>query len=274
MATVERERIVQPAPKDGPLDDGLLVNRQHLPFEMDRGIAHRAAIGVIVLATDQTIEQEYRKIFQIDGVALYESRIANDADINPTTLAAMEARLTGAAEVIRPGPPMDVVGYGCTSGTVVIGEETVFRRIREAWPKAKCTTPITGAIAGFKAMGVKRIALLTPYIDSVNRMFRKFVQDRGIEVPVMGSFNHENDNDVARISAESIRNAALELGRNPAVDAVFVSCTSILLAETAKDLEAELGKPVTSSNHAMAWHMLRLAGITEPMPQWGRLFTV
>jgi maleate isomerase len=274
MAAVAREKIVQPAPKDGPLGDGLLVNRQHLPFEMDRGIFHRAAIGVIVLATDQTIEHEYRKIFQIDGVAVYQSRIANAAEINPTTLAAMEAGMTGAAEVIRPGPSLDVIGYGCTSGTVVIGEENVFRRVHEAWPQAKVTTPITGAIAGFKAMGVKRIALLTPYIDTVNRMFRKFVQDRGIEVPVMGSFNHENDNDVARISQESLRNAALELGRHPAVDAVFVSCTSIRLAETAKALETELGKPMTSSNHAMAWHMLRLAGIDEPMPQWGKLFTV
>ena len=274
MAAVERERITQPEPKDGPLGDGLLVNRQHLPFEMDRGIAHRAAIGVIVLATDQTIEHEYRKIFQIDGVSLYASRIANSPEINPVTLAKMEAGLTEAAAVIRPGPPLDVVGYGCTSGTVVIGEENVFRRIRDAWPRAKCTTPITGAIAGFMAMGVNRIALLTPYIDSVNRLFRDFVQARGIEVPVMGSFNHENDNDVARISAESIRGAALELGRHPSVDAVFVSCTSIRLAETARALEAELGKPVTSSNHAMAWHMLRLAGIAEPMPQWGRLYTV
>jgi maleate isomerase len=58
------------------------------------------------------------------------------------------------------------------------------------------------------------------------------------------------------------------------VDAVFVSCTSIRLAETARELEAELGKPVTSSNHAMAWHALRLAGIAEPMPQWGKLYTV
>jgi maleate isomerase len=100
------------------------------------------------------------------------------------------------------------------------------------------------------------------------------VQDRGIEVPVIGSFNHENDNDVARISGDSIRRAALELGKHPSVDAVFVSCTSIRLAETAKALEAELGKPVTSSNHAMAWHALRLAGISEPMPQWGQLYTV
>ncbi|HVO05060.1 MAG TPA: hypothetical protein VMT54_22885, partial [Candidatus Cybelea sp.] len=108
----------------------------------------------------------------------------------------------------------------------------------------------------------------------VNRLFRKFVEDRGIAVPVIGSFNIENDNEVARLDAESIRRAALELGRHPSVDAVFVSCTSIRLAEAARSLEAELGKPVTSSNHAMAWHALRLAGISEPMPQWGRLFTV
>jgi len=186
----------------------------------------------------------------------------------------MEAGMTDAAAVIRPGMPMDVVAYGCTSGTVVIGEEKVFSRIHAAWPKAKCTTPITGAIAGFKALGAKRIALLTPYIDSVNRLFRKFVQDRGIEVPVMGSFNEELDFKVGRIDQASIRNAVLELGRHPSVDAVFVSCTSIRIAETAKALEAELGKPVTSSNHAMAWHALRLAGISEPMPQWGRLYTV
>jgi maleate isomerase len=274
-STLERSAATaRPAPKDGPLGDGLLVNRQHLPFGMDRGIAHRAAIGVIVLATDQTIEYEWRKIIQIDGVAFYQSRIANAAEINPETLAAMEAGMTGAAEVIRPGMPMDVVAYGCTSGTVVIGEDKVFARIHEAWPKAKCTTPITGAIAGFRALGVKRIALLTPYIDSVNRLFRKFVQDQGIDVPVMGSFNEELDYNVARIDNASIRNAVLELGRHPSVDAVFVSCTSIRIAETARALEAELGKPVTSSNHAMAWHALRLAGISEPMPQWGRLYTV
>jgi maleate isomerase len=54
---------------------------------------------------------------------------------------------------------------------------------------------------------------------------------------------------------------------------VFVSCTSVRLAEAAEAIEAEIGLPVTSSNHAMAWHALRLAGIDEPMPQWGRLFT-
>ena len=70
----------------------------------------------------------------------------------------------------------------------------------------------------------------------------------------------------------SIREAAVGLGRREEVDAVFVSCTSLRLAMVAAEIEAEIGKPVTSSNHAMAWHCLRLAGIDEPLPQFGRLF--
>ena len=48
--------------------------------------------------------------------------------------------------------------------------------------------------------------------------------------------------------------------------------TSVRLAEAARDIEAETGVPITSSNHAMAWHALRLAGVDDVMPQWGRLF--
>jgi maleate isomerase len=105
-------------------------------------------------------------------------------------------------------------------------------------------------------------------------MFRRFIEARDIGVPVMGSFNHENDNEVARISPDSVRAAALELGRYPQVDAVFVSCTSLRLASIVEALEADLGKPVTSSNHALAWHCLRLAGYSAPVPGLGRLFRI
>ena len=87
----------------------------------------------------------------------------------------------------------------------------------------------------------------------------------------MGSFNHENDNEVARIDARSVEDAVLELGRHSSVDAVFVSCTSLRAAERIEALEAKLGKPVTSSNHALAWHSLRLAGYAAPLPGFGRL---
>lgn len=255
--------------------DTLLVNRTRIPFALDRGVAERAAIGLVVLATDHTLEYEWRRIFApLAGVAVYESRIPSPVRIAPDTLGAMETEITGATDLLLPGEPMDVVGYACTSGTIVIGEEKVFARIRAARPAAQCTTPITAAVAGLKALGARRIAMLTPYVDAINRMMRDFVEARGVAVPVLGSFSHENDNEVARIDAASVRAAALELGRHPAVDAVFVACTSIRVAELVAPLEAELGKPVTSSNHAMAWHALRLAGIKDALPQWGRLFTM
>lgn len=251
------------------------ISKTHMKFDLDSGVAHRARIGLIVLATDHTIEHEYRSIYsRLPGVALYESRIRNSAEINPTTLAEMAKGMTAAADVILPGTKLDVVAYGCTSGTVVIGEDKVFDLIRAARPGVACTTPITAALAGLKAMGCRRIALLTPYVESVNLMLRDFIEARDIAVPVMGSFNHENDNEVARISTASIEEALVELGRSDTVDGVFVSCTSLRVAEIAERAEARLGKPVTSSNHAMAWHCLRLAGVADPLPGLGRLFRV
>jgi maleate isomerase len=245
-----------------------------LDFALDDGIASRAAIGLVVLATDHTIEYEWRRMLAIDGVAFYESRILNSAEITPETLAEMEGRIATAVALIRPGERLDVVAFGCTSASMVIGEEKVFERIREVRPDVKCTTPITAARIGFNKLGVRRIGLLTPYVRRINESMAKYLGARGIEVVAMGSFELANDNEVARIDEASLRRAVIEVGQRDAVEAVFVSCTSLRLVDRVADIEAQLGKPVTSSNHAMAWHALRLGGVEDSMPRLGRLFTV
>ena len=118
----------------GPMPADPVSNCQGLPHRLDDGIAARAAIGVILLAPDQTLEHEFRRLLDVPGVAFYESRILNDNAITPATLAAMEARLSHATGVILPGLPLDVVAFGCTSASMVIGEEQVFARIREPRP--------------------------------------------------------------------------------------------------------------------------------------------
>jgi maleate isomerase len=252
-----------------------MILLEHLPFDTDKGVASRARIGLIVLATDNTIEHEWRRIMtDMEGVALYQSRILNDAQITPETLRAMEPRIASATDVILPGAPFDVIAYGCTSATMAIGEEGVFARIHEARPDVRCTTPVTAAFAAFRAFGAKRIGVLTPYRADVNRIVADYIEARGFEVPVFGSFNEENDMIAARITPRSVREGVLAVTAKANVDAVFVSCTSIRLAETAAEIENEIGIPVTSSNHAMAWHALRLAGVTEAMPQWGKLFAL
>lgn len=245
-----------------------------LDFAVDAGISHRAAIGLVVLATDHTIEYEWRKLLAIEGVGFYESRILNSAEITPATLKEMDRLIAPGVALIRPGERLDVVAFGCTSASMVLGEGHVINRIKESRPDAACTTPITAARVALNSLGAKRVALLTPYLREITESMKDYLVARGINVVRMGSFEHSDDNEVARIDAQSVRNAVIELGQHDDVDAVFVSCTSVRLADQVAEIERELGKAVTSSNHAMAWHALRLGGVKDELPQFGQLFTV
>ena len=250
----------------------LVVDRQKMPYDLADEIGYRCRIGLIVLASDYTIEYEFRKMLDIPGVAVYKSRIYNDAEITPESLAAMEGRIAESAGVILPGASLDVVAYGCTSGAMVIGPKNVHARIHEARPGIACTSPMEAAAAALRALEAKRVCLIAPYVDEINRSMRDYILGLGFQVPVMGSWNLSNDADVARITSETTCKAAVELASGDDVDAVFVSCTSIRLAESAGELERIIKKPVISSNIATAWHCLRLAGYDDEVPGFGELF--
>lgn len=258
-----------------PVAQDEMILLEHLPFETDGGIASRGRVGLVVLASDFTIEHEWRKIFAtVPGTALYESRVYNDIQITPETLRAMEPKITAAADLILPSFPLDVIAFGCTSASMAIGEEKVFDKLRAAKPDARCTTPITAAFAAFRSMDAARVGVLTPYRADVNEIVADYIRARGFQVPVFGSFNEEHDPTVARISPASVRKGIRKLLDTADVDCVFVSCTAVRLVEAAAEVEKEVGLPVTSSNHAMAWHALRLAGVDDKLPEFGRLFTL
>jgi maleate isomerase len=249
-----------------PIDLGIM------PSELDGGIASRAAIGVVVLATDQTMEYEFRALLSPPGVAFYESRVFNDSDITPENLRAIGPRIAPSVDLILPSIPLDVVAFGCTSATMTLGEDAVFAEIRRARPNVACTTPVTAALAAFRALGAKRIGLLTPYSRKINANLVAYLGRRGVDIAAVATFDRQNDRDAARISVASIEAATERLAAAPGVDAIFVSCTSLRVAEAAARLEQRVRAPVTSSNHAMAWHCLRLAGVDDVLPTFGRLF--
>ena len=54
---------------------------------------------------------------------------------------------------------------------------------------------------------------------------------------------------------------------------MFVSCTSLRILKAVEEIEHEVGVPVVSSNMALFWHLLRLAGVNDELERFGRLFT-
>ncbi len=66
----------------------------------------------------------------------------------------------------------------------------------------------------------------------------------------------------------------MELARavdTPEADGIFISCTNFRALEGVEELEAELGKPVLTSNTTAMWHVLRKAGFDEPAALGGSL---
>jgi maleate isomerase len=260
-------------PLTAPADAGdLLVDLVRMPHALDDGPASRARIGLAALSGNQITEHEFRRILAIEGVEFYTSRIADSVNITPETLRETEQHLADAVSLILPGIPLDVVAFTCTSATIVNGEDRVFARIRERRPGVSCTTPITAALAAARALGLRRIAMLTPYVPEINMMMRAYIQARDFAVPAVGSFNNGNDHEVARITTQSVCDAVRALARAAPVDGIFVSCGSLRLAGAIDGLEREIGLPVFSSNHAMAWHCLRLAGVTDRLSGLGALY--
>jgi maleate isomerase len=250
----------------GPIDLGVL------PSELDGGVAPRAAIGLLVLATDQTMEHEFRLLVRQPGVAFYESRVFNDNDITPETLRAIGPRIAPSVDLILPSIELDVVAFGCTSATMTLGEDAVFAEIHKVRPNAACTTPVTAALAAFRALGAKKVGLLTPYAPEINASLVRYFSDHGLNIGAVATFDRRDDREAARISIASIEAAAERFGATSAIDSIFVSCTSLRVAEAVGRLEERARVPVTSSNHAMAWHCLRLAGVEDRVPGAGMLY--
>ncbi len=242
-------------------------------FESDAGFGSRARLGLIVLETDQTIEAEIRQI-RLEGVDWYHSRIPNDSVVTPSTLTAMEEQLPVAAALLPSEFAFDAIGYACTSAATLIGESGVTAGIRRAHPGVACTNPMTAAIAALTALEARCIALVTPYPAEVNRPILDFLETAGFEVSAVGSFLQSSDFVVARISEHSVASAVRETVAAAGCDAVFVSCTSLRTFGIIGSLEAELETPVVSSNLALIWHMLRLAGVDDTVAGLGALWHV
>ncbi|WP_146586875.1 maleate cis-trans isomerase family protein [Puniceibacterium confluentis] len=240
-------------------------------FPYDTLAADELRIGLIVLQADESLERDLRQLIPAQ-VNLLVSRVPSGDEVTPDTLRQMAQDLPAAARLLPQAQRYAVVGYGCTSGAAVIGPAVVAKLIRAAAPTPRVTNPVTALVAACTTMGLRRLAILSPYVAGVSDRLRDVLRCNGIDTPVFGSFNEAREDRVVRIAPGSIMAAAEALAQQGGVDGVFLSCTNLRTLELIAALEARTGLPVLSSNQALGWHMLRQAGVDTRLQGYGRLF--
>lgn len=236
----------------------------------DGGRHHRAKLGFVVLAMEQTIEEDMTHLAP-PGVGIHFSRAPMANEVTAANLAAMVDGLADSAALILPDVGLDVVCYACTSGSVVMGEEVVRAELARGCPGAVPTTLVSGVFAALEALGARKVVVATPYLDEVNRIEVDYMEGLGYEILDLVGMGLTYDADMVRVTPDYIRDLAISVDR-PDADAIFVSCGALRTVDVIDEIEEATGKPCVASNQAMLWHCLRLAGVDDRLEGLGRLF--
>ena len=228
-------------------------------------------IGLIALSTDFTIEQDYRNICHQLPVDIFVNRIPFENPLNHENYLKMANHISDVSAQILPSEDVDIIAYGCTSGTIAIGAERIKQEVNNSKPNAKVTTPITAAIKAFNYLGIKKIAVLTPYPKDVNETVFNYLNENNLTIDSFSSFNLEYDSEIAQVSLESLQKEIAKIDLSN-VDGLFVSCTALKIVDVLDKIEKLQNTTIISSNQAIIWDCLRSVGIDTKIKGYGKLF--
>jgi len=230
-------------------------------------------IGLITLGSDFRIEKDFNNIIYGRDIDLYVNRIHCYNPLTNETLAKMADDITEVTKDILPDQKIDCVAYGCTSGTVAAGYESIKQKINLAKPEAKVTTPITAAVKAIKKLGIKKISIFTPYTKTINDSVAKYFKDQNIIINSLTYFDIDSDLDIGKVDEDYLFDILSKIDLEDS-DALFVSCTALPVLSIIDKLEKKINKTVLSSNQTLIWDSLNQINYKKNIEGFGKLFKI
>ena len=228
-------------------------------------------IGLITLSTDLTMESDFYSIINNLPIDVFVNRIKNYNPLTKENLLKMYDQLESVTKDILPNEKINTIAYGCTSGTIAIGKEKIKEKIQIAKPGCYITTPITSAIKAINKMKIKKIAIFTPYPDSVNKTVFEYFSKEKIEVLSFSSFNLDSDLEIGKVDPNYLLEVLTKMETSGA-EGLFVSCTALPVLKIIDQVETKIKKTVLSSNQTLIWDSIRSVGYNSPVSGYGKLF--
>jgi len=205
-----------------------------------------------------------------EEVSLHVTRIpmnmpTYEAELHMADTVEQSAALLADARV-------DIIAFACTAGSFVKGkghDQEIMNRITRA-TGLPATTTTTAVVAGLKALGIKRLVMLSPYKPEMNELEKTFLEGEGFEV-----LSHRGlglPDCLQQYDMNPLRWCEL-IGemQDPRADGYFISCGGIRVVDIIEKAEHDLGKPVLSSNQSLVWHCLRKMGVEGEVAGFGSL---
>ena len=230
-------------------------------------------IGLITLSSDFRIEKDFNSVIYGRDIDLYVNRIHCYNPLTNETLARMADDITDVVNDILPDQKIDCIAYGCTSGTIAAGYNTIKTKINLAKPEAKVTTPITATIKALKKLNIKKISIFTPYTKIINDSVLDYFNKENIIINSLTYFDIASDLDIGKVDESYLFKVLAKIDLSES-DALFISCTALPALSIIDKLEKKLKRVVLSSNQTLIWDALNLIGNKEPVKGFGKIFDI
>ena len=219
-------------------------------------------IGLIALASDFMIEKDFINVIKDKDIDFFVNRIECYNPLTRENLIKMSEKVTEVTKDILPDEKIDCVVYGCTSGTIAAGYNSIENKIKIAKPEAKVTTPSTAAI---------KLSIFTPYSKKLNDEVVAYFKKENFQIVSNSYFDIHSDIDIGKVDQNYLYEVLSKIDLKDA-DALFVSCTALPVLSIIDKLEKKINKFVLSSNQALIWDTLESIGKNNSIKGFGRLF--
>ena len=225
--------------------------------------------GVLIPSTNTTAEIEYSRLLPPEWQAHYGRLLTSSVSRSPFSPPKDEdveyqARLLGTAKV-------EVVFLLQTSASLFADDfdEASMRRMAAAGVPSFTSAMAIGEAMG--ALGVKRIALVSPYSEPVNASARRYYESRyGLSVVALEGFAATDSYAIGQLGPENARDAFLRIDR-PEIEAFVVPGGNFPTMASIAGWEREFNKPVVTTNQAALWAVRTRLRSTDRFPGLGRL---
>lgn len=229
----------------------------------------RAKLGIIIPSNNTVLEPEFARMAP-DGVSVHASRILT-AGTSPEAIVEMERNASRALRELNAGG-VDVIAYACLATALVKGRGWAERFIEDACHEVKLpiTTAVTATMDGLRVSGATRVAVASPYPDEIHRLLPPFFEQYGFQVVRSQNLDIKGALEVCRVPSSAAYRLAREVN-SPEAQAICIVATDFQTVDIITALEQDLGKPVVTTNQALLWRSLELAGVGLAVTGYGRL---
>jgi maleate isomerase len=247
-----------------------------IPLDASRSLPdHR--VGLILPSSNTTMETELPAMVARRAAAGGETFTFHSSRTrmrSVTAEALSRAEADGercAAELADAG--VDVIAYACLASLMSRGAYhhlEVERRLAAA-SETPVITSSGALLAGLRALGARRIAMLAPHTKPITDLIAGSIEETGIEVVDVISLEVEDNRAVGRIDPMSLLDHLGELDVSSADAVVLSACVQCPSLPAIPAAEARTGLPVLSAGGAIAFRLLESLGLDTAVPGAGAL---